>query len=112
MFSAHVFSPALKPFLPVGSYIRLFGCEHESRGSKERRGSKGRIPDLSIEAKYKENSQMMFMAEIKSPLQVKNGNRPDFIKLCNLMKDETDHIIKSGIDCKNIIIYGMTVEGK
>lgn len=90
----------------------LYRSTDESIGSKKRRGKVGRIPDLSLLVKSDNSSAMPFLCEVKSPshmkdLRANSCQNPDFIKLCNMLKDELDHM--GGIDLK--VVYGLLVEG-
>lgn len=90
----------------------LYRSTDESIGSKERRGKVGRIPDLSLLVKSDDNTAIPFICEVKTPshmkkLQMNRCQNPDFIKLCNLMKDELDHM--GNIEGK--VVYGLLVEG-
>lgn len=86
----------------------------ESIGSKERRKSlKGRIPDLSVQVEFDNYSALPFVCEVKSPqfitgLKKSENQHPDFIKLCNIMKDELDRMCF----VTNKVVYGLLVEGK
>ncbi|KAG0166765.1 hypothetical protein DFQ29_000852 [Apophysomyces sp. BC1021] len=53
----------------------------------------------------------LLIVEIKPPKKTRNGQRPDFIKLCNEMKDATDKLIKDGMDDVDITVIGVLVEG-
>lgn len=55
---------------------------------------------------------MPFICEVKSPnymkhMQMNSCQNPDFVKLCNILKDELDHM--GNIDDK--VVYGLLVEG-
>lgn len=85
----------------------------ESLGSKLRRGKYGRIPDLSVRLDLDDdNKVMLFACEIKTPehmntIKPEEHESPDFIKLCNIMKDELDFMNSPEI----APIYGLLVEG-
>ena len=49
--------------------------------------------------------------EIKPPHCVKDGKRPDFIKLANELKDAIDTMVHDGIDDFDIPVLGLLVEG-
>lgn len=78
-----------------------------------RRQRDGRHPDLSVLAEFDNQSAMPFICEVKSSqfmnnLKQTDDKHPDFIKLCNLMKDELDRMIV----VKKKVVYGLLVEGK
>lgn len=79
--------PVITPYFPTEN-TQLYGCDHKCQGSKARREGRGRIPDLSLVEEYKFDEGLIFMAEIKSPVDCMNGNRPDLVKLLNLLKDD------------------------
>lgn len=71
-------------------------------GSRFRRGSHGRIPDLSLITKFKGQEQCNFILEIKTPQFMKmikdsDEKDPDFVKLVNKMKDELDIVKEENI---------------
>jgi hypothetical protein len=83
----------------------------ESIRTKLRRGSHGRIPDLSLVTKFEAQEQCNFIVEIKTPqfmsaIKDTDENDPDFVKLVNIMKNELD-IMKGGGIC-----FGALVQGK
>lgn len=76
-------------------YVHTFRNTNESIGSKQRRGKHGKTPHLSVSVKYCDYSACPFVCEIKTPtyidnLNVKEYQKLDFVKLCNMMKDELD----------------------
>lgn len=78
-----------------------------------RRQRDGRRPDLSVLAEFNNQSAMPFMCEVKSSqfmnnLKQTDDKHPDFVKLCNLMKDELDRMVV----VKEKVVYGLLVEGK
>jgi hypothetical protein len=65
-------------------------------------------------SKWKQNSrgqsQALFICEIKFPRHIrKNGAHPDYIKLCNNMKDELDRLTKNCCD-EYVAVCGLSVE--
>lgn len=63
-----------------------------------RRQQGGRRPDLSVIAEFNNQSATPFMCEVKSSqfmnnLKQTDDQHPDFIKLCNMMKDELDRMM-------------------
>lgn len=112
LFISQVVEKLLCSFLTDGFHIFLQGSTDESIGSKERRGKVGRIPDLSVLVKMDNNTAMPFICEVKSPnymkhMQMNSCQISDFVKLCNILKDELDHM--GNIDDK--VVYGLLVEG-
>lgn len=113
LFCSLVVDNLVAPFLcSNGVDIILQGSSNPSLGSKERRGSHGRVPDLSLIVKHNEYSAMPFICEVKPPshmqgLNHKDVQKPDFIKLANMMKDEIDRM--DMIEEKKV--YGLLVEG-
>ncbi|CEP16558.1 hypothetical protein [Parasitella parasitica] len=113
LFCSLVVDNLVAPFLcSNGVDIILQGSSDPSIGSKERRGSHGRVPDLSLLVKYDEHIAMPFLCEVKTPshmqgLNPKDVQDPDFIKLANIMKDELDQM--DMIEEKEV--YGLLVEG-
>ncbi|KAG2234120.1 hypothetical protein INT48_000297 [Thamnidium elegans] len=115
LFCSFVVENLVTPFLCLGDdYVKLLGSTDESLGSKERRsGMKGRIPDLSVQVEFNNYSALPFLCEVKSPqsivdLKKSENQHPDFIKLCNIMKDELDRMCF----VTNKVVYGLLVEGK
>lgn len=139
LFCSFVVENLVTPFLCLGDgYVKLLGYEmsisiaillfvlvtfinkihnrstDESLGSKERRSDlKGRIPDLSVQVEFNNNSALPFLCEVKSPqsiagLKKSENQHPDFIKLCNIMKDGLDGMCF----VTNKVAYGLLVEGK
>jgi hypothetical protein len=132
LFCSFVVENLVTPFLCLGDdYVRVLGygmsisiatfinknhnrSSDESLGSKERRGGslKGRIPDLSVQVEFNNHSALPFVCEVKSPqsiagLKKSENQHPDFIKLCNIMKDELDRM-----RCiTDKVVYGLLVEG-
>ncbi|KAG0162836.1 hypothetical protein DFQ30_001186 [Apophysomyces sp. BC1015] len=94
------------------------GTDGNAYGSKERREANGKtekaghFSDLSMKFSYgKMPEEGLLIVEIKPPKKTRNGQRPDFIKLCNEMKDATDKLIKDGMDDVDITVIGVLVEG-
>ncbi|KAG0735674.1 hypothetical protein G6F57_011572 [Rhizopus arrhizus] len=113
LFCSFVVENLVTPFLCLGDgYVKLLGSTDESLGSKERRSDlKGRIPDLSVQVEFNNNSALPFLCEVKSPqsiagLKKSENQHPDFIKLCNIMKDELDRMCF----VTNKVAYGLLVE--
>lgn len=71
----------------------------ESLGSKERRnGKNGLVSDLSMLVEFNNNSALSSVCDVKSPQAIQNSKRtenqrPDLIKLFNIMKDELDRMV-------------------
>lgn len=55
--------------------------------------------------------ECLLLIEIKPPRKTRNGNRPDFVKIANEMKDATNKLVHDGIDDSEITILGVLVEG-
>ncbi|KAL9550104.1 hypothetical protein MBANPS3_004891 [Mucor bainieri] len=114
LFCSFLVESIVTPFLCLDEdCLTLLGNTDESPGSKMRRQQGGRRPDLSVAAEFNNQSAMPFVCEVKSTqfmnsLKPTDDKHPDFIKLCNLMKDELDRII--AVDEK--VVYGLLVEGK
>ncbi|KAG1340287.1 hypothetical protein G6F62_005473 [Rhizopus arrhizus] len=115
LFCSFVVENLVTPFLCLGDgYVKLLGSTDKSLGSKERRSDlKGRIPDLSVQVEFNNNSALPFLCEVKSPqsiagLKKSENQHPDFIKLCNIMKDGLDGMCF----VTNKVAYGLLVEGK
>lgn len=90
----------------------LYRSTDESIGSTERRGKVGRIPDLSLLVKADNNTAIPFICKVETPshmknLQINGCQKPDVVKLCNMLKGELDHM--GNIEEK--VVYGLLVEG-
>ncbi|KAG2216319.1 hypothetical protein INT45_009701 [Circinella minor] len=55
--------------------------------------------------------EALLIVEIKAPQKIKNGSRPDLVKLANEMKDALDKMIKDGLDDPEITVVGILIEG-
>lgn len=55
--------------------------------------------------------EALLIIEIKAPKKIKNGSRPDIVKLANEMKDALDQMIKDGLDDPEITVIGILIEG-
>ena len=74
--------------------------------------STNRYSDLSMNFSFDSMpEQGLLIVEIKPFEKVKNGSRPDFIKLANEMKDAIDKMVKDGMDDENITVLGVLIEG-
>lgn len=98
LFNSQIVEKVILPFLCIdGSNVLLKGSTDESIRSKQRRNGYGRIPDLSIEVGLNGTTALLFVCEIKSSKNMNNlppneCRSPDFIKICNIMKDELDRM--------------------
>ncbi|CAO3673809.1 unnamed protein product [Rhizopus stolonifer] len=112
LFTKKFVTPLFSPFLKESKYLKQFGNDEESEGSKERRGARGRISDGGIKVMYKEHEQQLLHLEIKSPYVVPEGqiHHPDFTKLGNLMKDEVDLMLKKDFP-EDTPVFGILVGG-
>ncbi|RCH78167.1 hypothetical protein CU098_001268, partial [Rhizopus stolonifer] len=112
IFTKKFVTPLLSPFLRENKYVKQFGNDEESNGSKERRGTYGRKSDGGLKIVYKEHSQQVLHMEIKSPSIVSENqvHHPDFIKLGNLMKDEVDLMLKRDFP-EDTPVFGILVGG-
>ncbi|GAA5803978.1 hypothetical protein HPULCUR_009463 [Helicostylum pulchrum] len=91
----------------------MFSCDEESSGSRSRKEKKnGRRSNGGLEVVYKDNSHQLFHYEVRSPKIMTEDNiyHPDFLKLCNLMKDEINHLLKKNCS-QEIPIFGDQVGG-
>ena len=52
------------------------------------------------------------MVEIKTPMKVNNGQRPDYVKLGNELRSCIDKMVKDGLDDEDIVVTGVLIEGK
>ncbi|KAI9248922.1 hypothetical protein BY458DRAFT_560071 [Sporodiniella umbellata] len=113
LFCSLVVDNLVAPFLcSNGVDVILQGSSDPSTASKERRGSHGRVPDLSLIIKHNDYIAMPFLCEVKSPshmqgLSQKDLQKPDLVKLANIMKDELD--LMDMIEEKKV--YGLLIEG-
>lgn len=85
----------------------------ESGASRIRREKEGLKSDYGLKVVYKDCEHHLLHVEVKGPNQVKEGSHrhPDFVKLCNLMKDEIDLLLRE--DCPfDIPIFGILIGGK
>ncbi|ORE00911.1 hypothetical protein BCV72DRAFT_339771 [Rhizopus microsporus var. microsporus] len=112
LFIKKFVTPLLSPFLRENKYLKQFGNDDESEGSKERRGVYGRISDGSLKVVYKEHGQQILQMEIKSPKIVSEDqiHHPDFTKLANLMKDEVDLMLKKDFP-EDTPVFGILIGG-
>ncbi|KAI9263862.1 hypothetical protein EDC94DRAFT_583868 [Helicostylum pulchrum] len=113
MFTKRFVTPFLTPFMKEFKYFRMFSCDEESSGSRSRKKKKnGRRSNGGLEVVYKDNSHQIFHYEVRSPKIMTEDNiyHPDFLKLCNLMKDEIDHLLKKNCS-QEIPIFGDLVGG-
>ncbi|KAI8146886.1 hypothetical protein BJV82DRAFT_596837 [Fennellomyces sp. T-0311] len=110
-FSISTVHPFILPFLEETELTRLKGTDGEAYGSK-RTKKNGGFSDLSVNFECgMMPSQGLLIVEIKPPHKVKNGSRPDLVKLGNEMKDALDKMVKDGIDDKEITVIGVLIEG-
>ncbi|CEI95845.1 hypothetical protein RMCBS344292_10022 [Rhizopus microsporus] len=112
IFTKKFVTPLLLPFLRESKYLKQFGNDDESDGSKERRGTYGRKSDGGLKIVYKEHKQQILHMEIKSPSVVSEdqAHHPDFTKLGNLMKDEVDLMLKRHFP-EDTPVFGILVGG-
>lgn len=111
-FTRRFIQPLFGPFLKEGKYNVIFGNRDESGASRIRTEKDGLKSDYGLKVVYKECEHHLLHVEVKGPNQVKEGSHhhPDFIKLCNLMKDEIDHLLRE--DCTfDIPIFGILIGG-
>ena len=54
----------------------------------------------------------LLLIEIKPPNKVRNGSRPDLVKLANEMKNSLDKLIDDKLDDPEITVLGVLIEGK
>ena len=105
-------------------YISIYSTDGQAVGSNERRskhseedkkkGKKkiGRFADLSMIYDYGDcPKQCLVLVEIRPPMKILDGSRPDFVKIANEMKDSIDKMVKDGYDDDKITILGVLVEG-
>jgi hypothetical protein len=93
----------------VINFIDILRNSDQSEGSKGRRDTHGRIPDLSMKIQHQKFEQQVFI----SPKWMKENreNTDDFIKLANLMKDECDRLQNKFTNNGEVSITGMLVQG-
>ncbi|KAG2228333.1 hypothetical protein INT45_011125 [Circinella minor] len=110
-FTMEVVDPVILPFL-------------KENGMLSRRGTDGKVPgivnekkdiqfaDLSVFFEYGEDlpEEGLVMVEIKPPVKVNNGQRPDYVKLGNELKSCIDKMVKDGLDEEDIIVTGVLIE--
>jgi hypothetical protein len=87
--------------------------DEEAGGSKSRRNNQGRKSDGGFKVVYKNLEQQLFQTEIKNPRVINEGEvyHPDFVKLCNLLKDEIDLLLTKNCPFE-IPVFGALVGGK
>ncbi|KAG2223554.1 hypothetical protein INT45_000874 [Circinella minor] len=111
-FTLAAVDPLLLPFFKETDMITRKGTDSQITGSKTRRGKVGRFADLSMVFDFADiPNQTLVIVEIKPPVKVADGSRPDFIKLANEMKDSIDNYIKEGFDDDEIFVTGILIEG-
>ncbi|KAI8970493.1 hypothetical protein BDF20DRAFT_891656 [Mycotypha africana] len=112
IFNKKVVTPLLSPFLRENKYLKQFGNDDESNGSKGRRGTHGRKSDGGLKVVYKEHEQHILHIEVKSPTVISEDqvHHPDFTKLANLMKDEVDLMLKRNFP-EDTPVFGILVGG-
>ncbi|KAI7853080.1 hypothetical protein BDC45DRAFT_606962 [Circinella umbellata] len=117
-FSIDSVYPVFLPFFDETDLTTRSGTDGQAQVSEERcgsiDGSKGtcRFSDLSINFSFGSMpEQGLAIVEIKPPEKVRNGSRPDFIKLANEMKDSIDKMVNDGMDDADISVVGVLVEG-
>jgi hypothetical protein len=82
-------------------------------GSKARKGRLGRKSNGGYKVTYNDYEQQIIHVEVKGPKVVTEDHiyHSDFTKLCNLLKDEIDHLLSK--DCPiEIPVFGMLIGGK
>ncbi|KAG2215407.1 hypothetical protein INT45_010427 [Circinella minor] len=117
-FSIASVYPIFLPFIDETELVTCCGTDGQAQGSAERRDSvdgnksTSRYSDLSMNFSFDSMpEQGLLIVEIKPFEKVKNGSRPDFIKLANEMKDAIDKMVKDGMDDENITVLGVLIEG-
>lgn len=113
LFSSMIVEPIICSFLPSDSkYTYMKGNSEQLPESKGRRGSHGRVPDLSLSVTVNGLKVTLFLCEIKSPSFMKTTKEedPGFIKLANEMKDELDLMMRQ-VENNNVAIFGLLVQG-
>ena len=85
--------------------------ERKKNASSDTSSSVGRFSDLSMNFQHGSlPSQNLLLIEIKPPHRVKHGERPDFIKIANEMKDSMDNMIQNGLDDFEVAVFGVSVQ--
>ncbi|KAI8149371.1 WD40-repeat-containing domain protein [Fennellomyces sp. T-0311] len=119
MFTISAVTPLLIAFLEEDVHLIRRGTVCEIVGSKKRLHTADpsaqtarRFSDLSMMFSYgKLPDQNLLIVETKPPHRVKNGERPDFIKLANAMKDAIDNMVRCGMDDEEIPVVGILIVG-
>ncbi|ORE07827.1 hypothetical protein BCV72DRAFT_325577 [Rhizopus microsporus var. microsporus] len=110
---ARFVTPLLSSFFKETKHFAYFGSDEEALGSKTRKGGLGRKSNGGYKVIYNDCEQQIIHVEVKGPKIVTEDHiyHPDFTKLCNLLKDEIDHLLWK--DCPTEIpVFGMLIGGK
>ncbi|KAI8136744.1 hypothetical protein BJV82DRAFT_675695 [Fennellomyces sp. T-0311] len=97
-FSLSTVHPIILPFMEEDYHLSRYGTDGEVVGSKARRDNNS-------------NCSRSSAGQIKSPHCVKDGKRPDFLKVANEMKDAIDTMVRDGIDDFDISVLCLLVAG-
>ncbi|ORE11383.1 hypothetical protein BCV72DRAFT_332227 [Rhizopus microsporus var. microsporus] len=109
-FRARFVTPLLSAFFKETKHFAYFGSDEEALGSKTRKGGLGRKSNGGYKVIYNDYEQQIIHVEVKGPKIVTEDHiyHPDFTKLCNLLKDEIDHLLWK--DCPTEIpVFGMLI---
>ncbi|KAG2225873.1 hypothetical protein INT45_007117 [Circinella minor] len=118
-FTLDAIYPIFIPFLQESTFITRKGTDGQAVGSNVRRSKSpeedkkiGRFVDLSMIYDYGDCPRRgLIVVEIKPPMKMLDGSRPDSVKIANEMKDSIDKMVKDGYDDDEITILGVLVEG-
>ncbi|ORE04970.1 hypothetical protein BCV72DRAFT_263608 [Rhizopus microsporus var. microsporus] len=109
-FRTRFVTPLLSSFFKETKHFAYFGPNEEALGSKTRKGGLGRKSNGGYKVIYNDCEQQIIHVEVKGPKIVTEDHiyHPDFTKLCNLLKDEIDHLLSK--DCPTEIpVFGMLI---
>ncbi|KAI9251767.1 hypothetical protein BDA99DRAFT_541180 [Phascolomyces articulosus] len=112
-FTMEVVDPVLLPFLKENGMLSRKGTDGKVPDAANNNKKDIQFSDLSVFFKYGEDlpQEGLVMVEIKPPIKVNNGHRPDYVKLGNELKSCIDKMVKDGLDDEDIVVTGVLIEG-